>query len=1185
VILYLAMDPYANLQDNLGVRIKQYLATITSLDPSKNSAATRGYWKQTGPPTQTFSRQEKRESVDVRFGNHRSVLTDDPALRALWAECPDLLGWAEDIYRVTARLYTTAPASPPAEPFTPPLPLPDELPDLEMPASFPTILQTASLLTICRNATSYACQPFIGYQIQDTIAAAHDHGGAQLFGQHMVDAVLDVLEGVVEPDNTAGEGDFVTSWLAQFTAGGKAIGHEGAAGFYSSVAKVLGGSTTALFIETALGDGRTRPIPTPTGLIGNENDDFSLGDDVWSVFQFLERLAGWPSMPLQDALNDLAEWINPNTHRVYTPQQNPFSPNLILNNEIFMELWADRVETPGGFIWPNYDVEGIYWWRSIVLPICIQHAFPLADTSDFHILALVRFARLFRLFDPDPTKRDSRVPDWVVTNIKLTLLGFKYWFDEAGSPSSDGEMTFWSENHQIQFATSEYIAGTLFAPTEEFTYPADKRKTAADRISRGSQRVSDWLDRRLKFGFSEWNSPSYAGYDFPSLFTLVDFAPDPVIVAKATLVLDTLIFDMARLTCRGSFGVSAGRAYWEAKCYGWEQGTGDLIEVLFGSRGDIIAVSDQSTVSLATSTYQVPDALLAMAIDRRILDRASPQVDRMRVSMLRTEAADNDVDAAKNSNDIVFWWGNMNYFGTETLDITDSVSSTYPNLVNTQPFTILHFVRLKDSEAYQVLYDTVEVAAGAVTTTAGEGIGVLATVLPFPFDLVALVAEPAAIVAGVGMILEGIVHLLGDIVTLIGKGLHAVEHFFGLSDDPPPRIPDSAIVSAFHQLLYAFNDGNVLERANLYYYTNGDAALSSVQKHLPGKMAFQKHPWQATLGPDACVWTTAPFRSTGGASKARAWLDFFTDYLSLRFTAGVASLAISQVDAGTLFGHDGFTYWNGSMALPMIVQYRGAAIIAYQFNDLEKRLSDSATHAWFPSAMFCEVTGLLDANGGTWVFGRKDNTLDAGTGASPNSGYVGLFSARKLAWTTDASWQGKDLIAEGSSNVFVCVVGNQAKFGSFQNFQTQTMNSYLSVEGVGGTKGLQCSFDIPGEDAPAGNAARLELFYDDAKGRFAGNDLDLDAFPRWDNQYASVPWGARSYTITHPATSLFVKHDLDGSGRTFNRQPDAHQQKSLPPQRLVGNSLIAVRRFETAPDVTPVGAQLRKQLFQRNSKP
>ena len=98
----------------------------------------------------------------------------------------------------------------------------------------------------------------------------------------------------------------------------------------------------------------------------------------------------------------------------------------------------------------------------------------------------------------------------------------------------------------------------------------------------------------------------------------------------------------------------------------------------------------------------------------------------MRVSMLRTEAFDNGVDASRQR-------------------LTDSVSSTYPNPVNTQPFAILNFVLvwLKDSEAYQVLDDTVgQVAAGAVTTTVGEGIGVLATVLPFPFDPVALVAEP-----------------------------------------------------------------------------------------------------------------------------------------------------------------------------------------------------------------------------------------------------------------------------------------------------------------------------------------------------------------------------------------------------------------------------------------------------------
>ena len=732
------------------------------------------------------------------------------------------------------------------------------------------------------------------------------------------------------------------------------------------------------------------------------------------------------------------------------------------------------------------------------------------------------------------------------------------------------------------------MAGVLL-PNDSFVYDPTHPKAAADRVARGKARVSDWLDRRLRFGFSEWNAPGYYNEDFPSLYTLVDFAPDLEIAAKAAMVLDTMIFDLARLCCRGSFGVSAGRAYWEHKCYGWEQSIGDSIEVLFGSRGDFVG-TEPAAVALSTSRYDVPDVLLAIAIDRRILDRASPEVERVRVSMFPSDAKENGVDPSQGEN-IVFWWGNMNYFGTDTLDITDQFTSDHPNLKSTPPMNILYkFIHLKDDEWHQVLYDTLETAGGALVAAVGTGVAVeassLAALLPFPLDLVSLVAVPgrALSLAGIGAALEGIVHLLGDIAALIGKGVHAVLHFFGLADDDPPKIPESAIVAAFHKLLFAFNDGNVLERANLYHYSNGDTSLSSVQMHGPGRMAFQKHPWQATLGTDACVWTTAPLRPEGTGSKARAWLDFFTDFLTLRTVQATEDAALSFIDPGTIFGHDGFTYWNGSMALPMIVQYRSAAIIAYQFNDLEKRLSDSATHAWFPRVMFDEVSDPVDANGGTWVFGRKDNTLDPGTGDLPNSGYVALFSARKLTWTTDGPWAGKELIADGSSNVFICLVGSRTTFGSFDAFKTETTNAYLHVAGVGGLKGIQCSFDVPRENAPAGNAPRLELFYDDIKARFAGQDLDLTSFPRWDNQYASVPWGARSYTFMHPAFGLFVKHDLDHSVRTFNRQPDPKLQQKLPPRRLQDNSLTPVRRFQTPPAVTPVGAQLRKQLFQR-SKP
>ncbi len=73
------------------------------------------------------------------------------------------------------------------------------------------------------------------------------------------------------------------------------------------------------------------------------------------------------------------------------------------------------------------------------------------------------------------------------------------------------------------------------------------------------------------------------------------------------MVLDIMVFDCARYTCRGSSGVTAGRAYWEHKAYGWEQSIGNTIEILFGTRGDFKDL-EPAAVALATSTYDVPEA-------------------------------------------------------------------------------------------------------------------------------------------------------------------------------------------------------------------------------------------------------------------------------------------------------------------------------------------------------------------------------------------------------------------------------------------------------------------------------------------------------------------------------------------------------------------------------------------------
>src|SRR5262249_51883602 len=160
----------------------------------------------------------------------------------------------------------------------------------------------------------------------------------------------------------------------------------------------------------------------------------------------------------------------------------------------------------------------------------------------------------------------------------------------------------------------EMYRGLEFSRSD-FVGTSNPRK-GSDHIKEGMARVERWLDLRLKFGFSEWNAPGYYNEDFPALFNLVDFA-DPNdasgkaadertalgrIQTKAAMVLDVMIFDCARFTCRGSFGVTAGRAYWEHKCYGWEQSVGNTIEVLFGTRGDYLG-AEPAAVALATSKY------------------------------------------------------------------------------------------------------------------------------------------------------------------------------------------------------------------------------------------------------------------------------------------------------------------------------------------------------------------------------------------------------------------------------------------------------------------------------------------------------------------------------------------------------------------------------------------------------
>lgn len=182
----------------------------------------------------------------------------------------------------------------------------------------------------------------------------------------------------------------------------------------------------------------------------------------------------------------------------------------------------------------------------------------------------------------------------------------------------------------------------------------------------------------------------------------------------------------------------------------------------------------------------------------------------------------------------------------------------------------------------------------------------------------------------------------------------------------------------------------LLAQVDTVTHRTGHVMLSSAQDYRSGCLAYQIHPWQATLGKDAVVFTTHP----------------------------------QNLDRGRWADDD--RYWNGSASLPRVAQSDNSLIAVYSpgYPNGERGTNyQEMTHAFFPTEHFDEI---VEENG--WVFGRKGD------------GYVGLWSWRSTHWADVADNPGGltepyDLLAPGgASNVWITEVGDTSTYKDFHDF-------------------------------------------------------------------------------------------------------------------------------------------------------
>lgn len=303
---------------------------------------------------------------------------------------------------------------------------------------------------------------------------------------------------------------------------------------------------------------------------------------------------------------------------------------------------------------------------------------------------------------------------------------------------------------------------------------------------------------------------------------------------------------------------------------------------------------------------------------------------------------------------------------------------------------------------------------------------------------------------------------------------------------PLLRQPGTANVEGAQYVAYALAcqmNAGLLTEVSTTTWRGPDAMLSSAQDYRSGCVGRQYHAWQATLSPDAVVFTTQPGNPDRAGQNNGQWAD---DDL----------------------------YWNGGLTMPRTAQQDRAAINIYapRFPAGQDAADAEAnylplTHAFFPTQHFDEVR-----RSGGWTIGRAGD------------GYVALWSHRATEFAPVAPnpaglTRPYDLVAAGGAdNVWITEVGDRGQWGSFDAFAAALENSQPAVTPRGSANGLSLGFDVQYRSPSAG------LLSYGSSGPFTvdGRPVDQRAPARIENPFVRVESGDPVWHVSIDGATLEI---------------------------------------------------------------
>lgn len=243
------------------------------------------------------------------------------------------------------------------------------------------------------------------------------------------------------------------------------------------------------------------------------------------------------------------------------------------------------------------------------------------DCADFYAIGLLT---LVYRYNNQPVLRPQDL-----RRIEDAFHHFKFWIDEPGLDA----MCYHTENHQILFHVTAYLAGQLW-PNRVFT---NSGWTGRQQKVRARQRIVEWILRRLRGNFSEWDSNAYLTLDAYAMLALTEFADSPRLREMATALLHKIFFILACQSWRGIHGCTHGRAYVTSLKTARIENTSGLQNIAWGL-GNFNSETRATGLLALARRYRVPHILQKIGADMpdllvtraRSAGRYRPQFDLKR---------------------------------------------------------------------------------------------------------------------------------------------------------------------------------------------------------------------------------------------------------------------------------------------------------------------------------------------------------------------------------------------------------------------------------------------------------------------------------------------------------------------------------------------------------------------------